>query len=101
MNVSLEQQQQLQHDLQRLTDIVNSLERRMAVAESLDERHAALCPYKTDINRASNNITRLSGLEDKVTDLRLNMARIAGIIGLAGTVTGGLIVPLIQKALGL
>lgn len=112
MNVSLEQQQQFQHDLERLTDCVNRLSERMVVLETLDERHALLCPYQVDIRRASNNLARIGKLEDgldtyrkettdKLHKVDLYLARISALSGAGGVLVGGLLIPFIQKMLGL
>lgn len=76
---------------------------RLARIETLLETEGARCPYREQLVRASNNVEerhqlalRVTALEDHVTDVRINVARMLATGG-AGGIVGALVMEFIKQ----
>ena len=60
-----------------------------------------LCPYHDTIVKLQEMPEKVNSMADNVHNIELRMAAFAAIGGLAGTLGGGMVMALIQKAMGL
>ena len=62
-----------------------------AIAElrTLVSTEGMRCPYREDIGKAKNNATRITAVEEKVANIRIDFARQAGVGGSAGGIVAG------------
>jgi hypothetical protein len=90
-------------ELQELRRTVMELRDTTTELRTLSKSEGLRCPYRETISKAADNTDRLEAIEDRVTNLRIDVARIAAIAGVGGGLGFGLvgsIIDVIRNALG-
>ncbi len=90
-------------ELAELRRTVMDLRETTTELKTLSKTEGLRCPYRETISQAADNTDRLDAIEDRVTNLRIDVARLAAIAGLGGGVGYGIIsgiISAIGKALG-
>lgn len=83
-------------DIHTLDAKIDTINDRLARIETLMETESLRCPYRVDIARAGNNITRLERVERQLDNLRLKIAGWAGFAGVAAAIASEIVKTLLS-----